>query len=295
MAVTADELSSLDLTIWLKSQSKASLFLRSSQPVISRNIQKVINIFDLSYFRSNGEFITESDASMRRLNIERSLHQELRFHDPNAILRFDAFTRMKSNLTTKVIRSPWRTADSSIQSPMLFRKFMDLSIIDAYMDFLPEANSIQDSYASIPIARYMAYFGVATNHPLNNKKVEISLSDLTDFPLYFGSPDDFPLTYQAIADQGISLYRGERMSRFKYILGLFSNQHYLFPVMPGAQSEFEKNLIDLGIKIPVELESTLIIKKQFVNSPKLTILLSAIKSTHKRCKDTYPGWIASLL
>ena len=235
MAVTADELSSLDLTIWLKSQSKASSFLKSSQPVISRNIQKVVDIFDLNYFRSNGEFTIESDAAMRRLNIERSLHQELRFHDPNAILRFDALIRMKANLTINVIGHPWKTADSSIQSPILFRKFMDLSIIDAYMDYLPEANNIQDSYASIPISRYMAFFGVSKSHPLNNKKDEILLSDLIDFPLYFGSPEDFPLTYQAIADQGISLYRGERMTRFKYILGLLSSQHYLFPVMPGAQ------------------------------------------------------------
>ena len=295
MAVTADELSSLDLTIWLKSQSKASSFLRSSQPVISRNIQKVVDIFDLNYFRSNGEFVIESDAAMRRLNIERSLHQELRFHDPDAILRFDAFTRMKSNLTAKAICHPWQTADSSIQSPILFRKFMDLSIIDAYMDYLPEAKNIQKSYASIPISRYMVFFGAAKSHPLNNNKDKISLSDLIDFPLYFGSPDDFPLTYQAIADQGISLYRGERMTRFKYILGLLSNEHYLFPIMPGAQSEFEKSLIDLGIKIPLELESRLIIKKEFANSSKLKILLSAIKSTHKRCKDTYPGWITSLL
>ncbi len=101
MAVTADELSSLDLTIWLKSQSKASSFLKSSQPVISRNIKKVVDIFNLNYFRSNGEFIIESDAAMRRLNIERCLHQELRFHDPNAILRFDAFPKVKTNLTTK--------------------------------------------------------------------------------------------------------------------------------------------------------------------------------------------------
>ena len=202
---------------------------------------------------------------------------------------------MKSNLTTKVICHPWQTAESSIQSPVLFRKCMDLSIIDAYMDYLPEANNIQDSYASIPISRYMAFFGVTKTHPLNNKKDEFSLSGLINFPLYFGSPDDFPLTYQAIADQGISLYRGKRMTRFKYILELFSNQHYLFPVMPGAQSEFEKNLIDLGIKIPIELESRLIIKKTFASSPKLKILLSAIKSTHKRCKDTYPGWITSLL
>ena len=295
MAVTAKELSSLDITIWLKSQSKASSFLKSSQPVISRNIQKVIDIFDLNYSRSNGEFIIESDEGMRHLNIERSLHQKLRFHDPNTLLRFDAFPRMKGNLTTKVICYPWKTADSSIQSPILFRKFMDLSIIDAYMDYLPEANNIQDSYASIPISRYSGSFSAAESHPLIKKKDEISLSDLIYFPLYFGSPDDLPLTYKALADKGITLYKGERMTRFKYILGLFSNQNYLFPIMPGAKTELEKNLIDLGIKIPIELENRLIIKKEFANSPKLKILLSSIKSTHRRCKDTYPGWITSLL
>jgi hypothetical protein len=163
------------------------------------------------------------------------------------------------------------------------------------LDYLPEANNIQESYASIPISSYTAFFGAAKKHPRNNNKSELSLSDLIGFPLYFRSPDDFPLTYKAIADEGITLYRGERMTRFKYILGLFSNQPYLFPIMPGAQSEVEKNLIDLGIKIPIELERRIIIKKEFANSPKLIILLSAIKSTHKRCKDTYPGWITSLL
>ena len=295
MAVTADELSSLDLTIWLKSQSKASSFLKSSQPVISRNIQKVFDVFDINYYRSNGEYRIESDASMRRLNIERRLHQELRFHNPNSILRFDSFPRMKCNLTKEVICYPWQTADSYVQSPILFRKFMDLSIIDAYMDFMPEAANIQDGYASIPISRYSGFFSTAKGHPLTNKNDEISLSDLIDFPLYFGSPDDFPLTYKALAEKGITLYRGERMTRFKYILGLFSNQNYLFPIMPGGQTEFEKDLIDLSIRIPIEFENRLIIKKEFINSPKLKILLSAIKSTHKRCEDTYAGWIKSLL
>ena len=40
MAVSIEELSCLDCTIWLKSQSKASDFLRISQPVASRNIKK---------------------------------------------------------------------------------------------------------------------------------------------------------------------------------------------------------------------------------------------------------------
>ena len=62
---------------------------------------------------------------------------------------------------------------------------MDLSIIDAYMDYLPEANNIQDSYASIPISRYMAFFGVTKTPPLNNKKDEISLSGLINFALHF--------------------------------------------------------------------------------------------------------------
>ena len=85
------------------------------------------------------------------------------------------------------------------------------------------------------------------------------------------------------------------MTRLKYILSLFSNQNYLFPIMPGGQTEFEKDLIDLSIRIPIEFENRLIIKKEFINSSKLKILLSAIKSTHKRCEDTYAGWIKSLL
>jgi hypothetical protein len=94
-----------------------------------------------------------------------------------------------------------------------------------------------------------------------------------------------------IADRRI-FSLGEFVNSF-LIISLLSSSIGIF--MPGAQSEFEKNLIDLGIKIPIELESRLIIKKEFTNSPKLKILLSAIKSTHKRCKDTYPGWITSLL
>ena len=129
----------------------------------------------------------------------------------------------------------------------------------------------------------------------NEKKDEISLSDAIEFPFYFGSPDDLPLTYKAMADKGITLYKGERMTRLKYILSLFSNQNYLFPIMPGAKIAFEENLIDLCIKIPIQFENRLIIKKEFTNSPKLKILLSGIKSTHERCKNIYPGWIASLL
>jgi hypothetical protein len=182
MAVTADELSSLDLTIWLKSQSKASSFLKSSQPVISRNIQKVIDVFDINYYRSDGEYRIEPDAAMRRLNIERCLHQELRFHDPNAILRFDSFPKVKTNLTTKIICHPWQTADSLIQSPLLFRRFMDLSIIDAYMDFIPEATNIQDRYASIPISRYSAFFGAAKGHPLTKKKMKSHFQMQLSFP-----------------------------------------------------------------------------------------------------------------
>ena len=136
MAVSIEELSCLDCTIWLRSQSKASEFLRISQPVVSRNIKKVSDTFNISYFKDDGEYEIIHDPASVRLNIQRKMHQEMRFEDKKLILRLDAFKRMKSHLTEGVIKTPWRIGVSSeIENPFLFKKLMNSSIIDAWMSF----------------------------------------------------------------------------------------------------------------------------------------------------------------
>ena len=69
MAVSIEELSCLECTIWLKSQSKASDFLRVSQPVVSRNIKKVSDTFNISYFKDDGEYEIIHDQASTRLDV----------------------------------------------------------------------------------------------------------------------------------------------------------------------------------------------------------------------------------
>ena len=85
------------------------------------------------------------------------------------------------------------------------------------------------------------------------------------------------------------------MNRLVYLAGLFTNKNYLFPIFPGAGTQFERELVALPIKIPIEFESRLVIKTQFLNSSKLDLLLQNIKASHKNMASKYPGWIKSLL
>ena len=296
MAVSIEELSCLDCTIWLKSQSKASDFLRISQPVVSRNIKKVSDTFNISYFKDDGEYEIIHDPASVRLNIQRKMHQEMRFEDKKLILRLDAFKRIKSHLTTDVIKLPWQMGvTSGIENPFLFEKLMNSSIIDAWMSFWPETTSLDSTYTAIPVSRYVAYIGAPKNHPILSLSNEISIKDTWDYPLYFGSPDDFPILFQNLESCGFKLHRGKRMNRLVYLAGLFTSKNYLFPIFPGAGTQFERELVALPIKIPIEFESRLVIKTQFLNSFKLDLLLQNIKTSHTNMASKYPGWIKSLL
>ena len=296
MAVSIEELSCLDCTIWLKSQSKASDFLRVSQPVVSRNIKKVSDTFNISYFKDDGEYEIIHDPASVRLNIQRKMHQEMRFEDKKLILRFDAFKRMKSHLTENVIKTPWRIGISSdIENPTLFKNLMDSSIIDAWMSVWPETTSLNSTYTAIPVSRYVAYIGATKNHPILSLSNEISIKDTWNYPLYFGSPEDFPILFQKLESCGFKLHRGKRMNRLVYLAGLLTSKNYLFPISPGSGTQFERELVALPVKIPIEFESRLVIKTQFLNSFKLDLLLENIKTSHQNMSAKYPGWIASLL
>lgn len=296
MAVSIEELSCLDCTIWLKSQSKASDFLRVSQPVVSRNIKKVSDTFNISYFKDDGEYEIIHDQASTRLDVQRKMHQEMRFEDKKLILRFDAFKRMKSHLTEDVIKTPWRIGVSSdIENPTLFKNLMDSSIIDAWMSVWPETTSLNSTYTAIPVSRYVAYIGATKNHPILSLSNEISIKDTWNYPLYFGSPEDFPILFQKLESCGFKLHRGKRMNRLVYLAGLLTSKNYLFPISPGSGTQFERELVALPIKIPIEFKSRLAIKSQFLNSYKLNFLSQNVKASHQNMSSKYPGWIASLL
>ena len=88
--------------------------------------------------------------------------------------------------------------------------------------------------------------------------------------------------------------KNERMNRITYIAGLLTNKNYLFSIFPGAGTQFERELVALPIKIPIEFKSRLAIKSQFLNSYKLNFLSQNVKASHQNMSSKYPDWIASL-
>ena len=55
------------------------------------------------------------------------------------------------------------------------------------------------------------------------------------------------------------------MNRLVYLAGLSTSKNYLFPIFPGAGTQLERELVALPVKIPIEFESRLVIKTQFLN------------------------------
>ena len=152
---------------------------------------------------------------------------------------------------------------SGIENPFLFEKLMNSSIIDAWMSFWPETTSLDSTYTAIPVSRYVAYVGAAKNHPILSLSNEVSIKDAWDYPLYFGSAGDFPITSKSIESCGFKLYRGKRMNRLVYLAGLFTNKNYLFPVFPGAGTQFERELVALPIRYQSNLKADLSLKHNF--------------------------------
>ena len=85
--VTPEELTALDLLVWLRSGEAASKRLGISQPTISRISKRVLGVFGLTPIRNQGEWVFRGSEEL--LNLQRGVHQEHRWRQGNP-LRIDA-------------------------------------------------------------------------------------------------------------------------------------------------------------------------------------------------------------
>ena len=71
--VTEEQLTALDLTLWLGSTERAAAFDFSNQSTISRRNQKVLKRFGIDLKRSNAELLVSGELLL--LDLERQVHQ----------------------------------------------------------------------------------------------------------------------------------------------------------------------------------------------------------------------------
>ena len=95
--------------------------------------------------------------------------------------------------------------------------------------------------------------------------------------------------------KALSCTKEKNFNRFKDIVTLIKNKNCTFPIMPGSEAQFDKDLINLFVKVPIVIEDRLIIDKKFEKAQQTEVFLSNIKKSHKSCSTRFPGWIESLL
>jgi hypothetical protein len=199
--VSLEELSALDLHIWLRTGKNAARAARCNQSTISRRVERTLRDFDLRLARREGEWRLKGNAML--LELERELHQLARFLGQEP-LRLE-MGPMMAPLLAKPLPPGWLlglydTVGMTRPLQLLRDRVIDAWLIDDSFDLPPHGHA---EIARLDLFRYPLGLAGAPDHPLAGVR-GVSLGDLQRFPLPQLMPEMFPHTARHFADLGLS-------------------------------------------------------------------------------------------
>ena len=181
-------LSCLDYLIWLRSGKDAASGLNCNQATVSRNAKSVAEFLDLDPCKLEGEWSLSGDLSL--LNAERKVHQLYRWAYGKS-MRIDAVYGVGSDYLNELPQS-WVCGPSNFLNVSHPLALLRESILDAWLGCYPDVPVDDDEFVVINLTRYPSVFLVDQQHPLLQRKVELKLDDLQDFPVLSLPDGAFP-------------------------------------------------------------------------------------------------------
>jgi DNA-binding transcriptional LysR family regulator len=199
--VSLEELSALDLQIWLRTGLHAARAASCNQSTISRRVERTLGLFQLQLHRRGGDWQLRGDPQLLRL--ERELHQFARFRGQEP-LRLEIAPLMVPLLADPPPRG-WclgRGDLLGLARPLQFlrERILDAWLIDNSVD-LPQPEDPE--LARFDLARYPLWLAAAAGHPLVGE-TGLSLADLQRFPVPQTPQHLFPNTSQTFAALGLA-------------------------------------------------------------------------------------------
>lgn len=276
MVVSVSDLDCLDLLIWLRTGTDAATRLNISQPKVSRSIQKVCRILDISISKIGGEWFIKGDDTL--LNLERDIHQRFRI-ESGLPLRLEA-QYYSGPLFCSPVPSGWTAGNFDyleVDTPL---RHLLSGVIDAWIGCYPDIPEMNDpDFVCFDLTRLPTHLVVGADHPLLQLGSDISLDDVRQFPSLALADGAFPKVQQKLQELGLW--------NLPLQVNRYSHRHWEGRVesdlVVGYATAFSISMLEnkysiLPIQIPLEVGDSLVIRRRFADHPRFLELLDFLRA-----------------
>lgn len=286
MVVSVEELDCLDLLIWLRTGANAASRLSTSQPRISRSVQRVSGLFGFSLSKTDGEWEVQGDQTL--LNLERLVHQEYRWRMGRP-LRIEA-QFYSGPLFCDPAPEGWISGNFDyleIRTPL---QHLRNAVIDAWIACYPDVPDGDDpDLICFHLTRLPTHLVVSENHPLLDMGDQITLDDVKQYPSLALSDGAHPKVQQVLQELGLwNLTQNIQRSSQWQSKARYPSDLVVSPASAFTLSFFPNPQVVLPISIPLVVGDTLVVRRDYENHPRLRNLLEHLRFRATQLAKQYP-------
>ena len=212
--IDQDSLAALDGLLWLRSGEAVAERLNLSQPTVSRQARRCLQLFDIDVRKLDGEWDLIGDEPL--LGAERRVHQEARWrgHRP---LRLEA-TYWSGPMLCDPMPQGWMLGLCNIVGIQRNFELLRQRVVDVWLAGLPDLPEPDDpDLTSITLSHMPVHCVVQAGHPLLRAE-RLSFKDLQPYPS-LGLPEGaYPKVEAALKAVGLwnSPVRMKRYDRHRW-------------------------------------------------------------------------------
>lgn len=273
--VELDVLAALDGIQWLRTGEEVAKRFGFSQPTVSRYVAKALSAFDLELERINGEWELVGDQTF--LQMEREVHQVAR-RLGYGLLRLEAAYWSAPTICRR-LPEHWMLGQSNIVGIERNLALVRGRVIDGWIAGLPDLPDGSDAdLAAIVLSSMPVFFTCAPGHPLLKRSL-ITYEDVAEYPTLALPGGAYPKVEAALKSIGL-WSDGVRMSRYRRDRweGKSESELVVGYGTPLSMAVSGGQLCRLPLRLPFDSGDALVVRKDFLSSPRLRELLQCLRS-----------------
>ncbi len=272
--VSEEVLAALDALIWLRTGDRAAAYLQCTQPTVSRQSRRCLEVFGLAMEKQSGEWCLRGDQTL--IDLERGVHQLLRWRQ-GCGLRLDG-QHWSNHCLPPELPEGWAAGNHNYFEYHRPQELLRKGVIDAWMCSAPDLprdpglHTIQ--FTAMPLQLL-----VKSGHPLLDRGDQLTWDDLADYPVLPLPDGAFPKAQAILEAHGLwSCPERDRRLRLTPWFGLVPVEEGMisFGTPLRRAAGLLADLLPLPLSLPIRVGEALVVKQEFAASSHFRSLLAAL-------------------